>query len=30
MALVAPLDECIDAAHRIRAFTEQLDVQENT
>ena len=30
MALVAPLDECIDAAYRIRAFTEQLDVQENT
>jgi len=30
MALVAPLDECIDAAQRIRTFTEQLDVQENT
>jgi len=30
MALVAPLDECIDAAQRIRKFTEQLDVQENT
>ena len=30
MALVAPLDECIDAAQRIRIFTEQLDVQENT
>lgn len=24
MALVAPLDECLDAAHRIRTFTEQL------
>ncbi|VAW83392.1 N-succinyl-L,L-diaminopimelate aminotransferase, type 2, partial [hydrothermal vent metagenome] len=24
MALVAPLDECIDAAQRIRTFTEQL------
>ena len=30
MALVAPIDECIDAAQRIRTFTEQLDVQENT
>jgi N-succinyldiaminopimelate aminotransferase len=30
MALVAPLDECIDAAQRIRKFTEQIDVQENT
>jgi N-succinyldiaminopimelate aminotransferase len=30
MALVAPIDECIEAAQRIRTFTEQLDVQENT
>jgi N-succinyldiaminopimelate aminotransferase len=29
MALVAPLDECIDAAHRIRTLIETLETMEN-